>query len=106
MRNFRRPNKKEIREAEVVMRLPAEDQKKHPKTVLADPDRLTHVNAIEKLPEYYIDQVFVCRLCGGKEIWKAIQKKYYYEDLRNHVYAKAVECNRCRFKKRKSRQQT
>jgi hypothetical protein len=35
------------------------------------------------------------------EIWKAADQKWYYEEAKGHVDAKAVECYDCRVKRKK-----
>ena len=100
-RRNRVPSKKEIRAAEAIMRLSIEEQGAHPSSVPADHEKLAHVRCVDSLPKFYIDVVFKCRLCGLPGIWKARSQKYYYEELKKHIYAKAVECANCRDKKRR-----
>jgi hypothetical protein len=105
----RNPTDKELREAERVLSLHPSQQKGHPSAVLADRGKLAHINTYGLLPEYYLDKPFICRTCGKREIWKAADQKWYYEEAKGHIDAKAVECHRCRKKKRSggtSRQET
>ena len=90
------PSAKELAEAERVAALHPVQQKAHPSAVAADRARLTHINTYGALPEYYIDRPFICRACGKQEIWKAADQKWYYEDAKGHIDAKAVECHACR----------
>lgn len=90
------PSSKELREAERVKNLPPEQRKTHPSAIASDPSKLTHINTYGALPEYYIDRPFSCRKCGKNEIWKAKDQKWYYEEARGHIDAKAVECHDCR----------
>src|SRR5262245_7311787 len=92
----RDPSAKEWAEAERVSALHPSQQKQHPSAVVADPSRLAHINTYGALPEYYIDQAFTCRLCGKREIWKAADQKWYYEEAKGHIDARAVECHACR----------
>jgi len=92
----RNPTKKELREAERVLGLHPLQQKGHPSAVPANHDKLTHINTYGSLPDYYLDQPFVCRVCGKCEIWKAADQKWYYEEAKGHIDAKAIECHRCR----------
>ncbi len=97
----RDPNAKALREAERVARLHPDQQKDHPTAVPADPSKLGHINTYGALPEYYIDQVFVCRLCGKPEIWRARDQQWYYEEAKGHIDAAAVECHSCRRAKKR-----
>ena len=57
--------------------------------------------AYGSLPEFYLDLPFTCRKCGKKEIWKARDQKWYYEEAKGHIDARAVECHDCRTTKKK-----
>jgi len=92
----RNPTKKELREAARVLGLHPLQQKGHPSAVPANHDKLTHINTYGLLPDFYLDQPFVCRICGKREIWKAADQKWYYEEAKGHIDAKAIECHRCR----------
>ncbi len=96
----RDPSAKELREADRISRLPAEQQRTHPSAVASDLEKLDHINTYGERPDYYIDQPFLCRRCGKREIWKALDQKWYFEEAKGHIDAKAVECHACR----KSRQ--
>ena len=96
----RNPTGKEIREAERVLRLHPLQQKNHPSSRPADHDKLAHINTYGSLPDYYLDQPFICRNCGKREIWRAEDQKWYYEEAKGHTDAKAVECHSCRKAKR------
>lgn len=98
----RDPNAKALREADRVAQLHPEQQRSHPGAVKADPEKLTHINTYGTLPEYYIDQPFICRRCGKREIWRARDQKWYYEEAKGHIDARAVECHDCRTGKRSS----
>jgi hypothetical protein len=98
----RDPSEAEIQEAERVLTLSSLQQEALSTTVFADHDKLTHINTYGGLPKYYLDQPFTCRMCGKREIWKASDQKWYYEEAKGHIDAKAVECHACRtIKKRK-----
>jgi hypothetical protein len=92
----RNPTTKELREAERIEALPPIQQKHHPSAVRADPANLSHINTYGSLPEFYIDRPFTCRKCGKREIWKAADQKWYYEEAKGHIDARAVECHDCR----------
>ena len=92
----RSPSGKEILEADRVARLHPEQQRNHPTAVRADPAKLAHINTYGALPEFYIDQPFNCRICGKREIWRARDQKWYYEEAKGHIDATAVECHDCR----------
>lgn len=85
-----------MREADRVAQLHPDQQRNHPSAVPADQGRLDHINTYGALPEYYIDRPFICRVCGKREIWKARDQKWYYEEAKGHVDAVAVECHACR----------
>ncbi len=92
----RHPTLKELREAERVAQLHPLQQQAHPSSVVADHNQLSHINTYGSLPDYYIDQPFSCRQCGKKEIWKAAEQKWYYEEAKGHIAGIAVECHACR----------
>lgn len=99
----RNPSAAEWREAERISNLPEAQRKTHPSAIMADPGRLGHINTYGALPEYYIDQPFVCRQCGKRQIWRARDQKWYYEEAGGHIDARAVECHACRQRKRTRR---
>ena len=92
----RNPSAKALREAERIQNLHPAQQKTHSSAVPADASQLSHINTYGSLPEYYIDQPFSCRRCGKREIWKAKDQKWYYEEAKGHIDAIAVECHSCR----------
>lgn len=96
----RDPSLKDLREADRVAQLHPEQQKTHPSALPADPAKLAHINTYGSLPEFYIDRPFVCRRCGKREIWRAADQKWYYEEAKGHIDARAVECHACRKAKR------
>ena len=96
----RNPSAAEWREAERIANLPEAQRKTHPSAILADPKWLGHINTYGALPEYYIDQPFICRRCGKRQIWRARDQKWYYEETGGHIGARAVECHDCRLEKR------
>ena len=92
----RNPDDKSLREADRIAQLHRDIQRNHPSAVSSDPKKLSHVNTYGSLPEFYIDRPFICRRCGKREIWKAIDQKWYYEEAKGHIDAIAVECHGCR----------
>lgn len=100
----RDPSDKEFREAERVMNLYPLQRETHPSAIQADTSKLDHINTYGSLPEYYIDQPFTCRQCGKREIWKAKDQKWYYEEAKGHIDAIAVECHDCRKQKKQGQQ--
>ncbi|MCO6510898.1 MAG: zinc-ribbon domain containing protein [Aridibacter famidurans] len=92
----RNPTNKELREAERIEQLHPHLRKDHPTAVKADHLKLDHINTYGEIPDFYIDRPFVCRNCGKREIWKARDQKWYYEEAKGHIDAKAVECHECR----------
>src|SRR6187431_634117 len=86
----------EIREAERVLRLTPIQQRRHPSAVPADHSKLSHINTYGSLPGFYLDQPFTCRKCGKREIGKAGDQKWYYEEAKGHMDAQAIECHDCR----------
>jgi hypothetical protein len=94
--NGRNPTAKELEEVDKVAALPPAAQKLHRSTVPADSTRLAHINTYGALPEYYVDRPFTCRKCGKREIWRADDQKWYYEEAKGHIDARAVECHACR----------
>ncbi len=91
----RDPTPRELAEADRLAKyLPSQN----PTAVPADHTRLSHINTYGQLPEYYVDQPFTCRRCGKREIWRAADQKWYYEEAKGHIDARAVECHDCRTK--------
>lgn len=90
------PSPRAFREAERVSHLPRAAQRRHPSAVTADQSKLDHINTYGALPEYYVDYPFCCRTCGQRQIWKAADQKWYYEEAKGHIDALAVECRDCR----------
>lgn len=99
----RNPSEKELLEAERVLSLSPVQQRNHPSVVTADHARLGHINTYGSLPEFYLDRPFTCRQCGKREIWKAKDQKWYYEEAKGHIDAVAVECHDCRKSKKQDR---
>lgn len=93
----------ELADAKRIAALPPDLQKNHPRAVKAHPSKLDHINTYGTLPEYYIDQPFVCRDCGREEIWRASDQKWYYEEAKGHIDAKAVRCHECRATRKKNK---
>jgi hypothetical protein len=92
----------EVREAERILKLRLSQQRQHPSAVPADHGKLAHINTYGSLPDFYLDRPFVCRKCGKKEIWKAKDQKWYYEEAKGHIDARAVDCHDCRMAKKKA----
>ena len=92
----------EVREAERLLNLGPHQRRHHPTAVPADRSKLSHVKTYGSLPEYYLDQPFTCRKCGKSEVWKAEDQKWYYEEAKGHIDAKAVECHDCRGAKKRA----
>ena len=99
----RNPTKSQLREADRVSQLHPLQQRHHPTAVQADPEKLSHINTYGELPEFYLDRPFICRRCGKREIWRARDQKWYYEEAKGHVDAVAVECHACRKAKKHGR---
>ncbi|MGI9308655.1 MAG: zinc-ribbon domain containing protein [Gammaproteobacteria bacterium] len=96
----RDPGPKEWDEAERITRLRRMQQKEHPSAVKADQAKLDHINSYAALPDFYIDRPFLCRTCGRRQIWRARDQKWYYEEAKAHIDAVAVECYVCRAAKK------
>jgi len=96
----RNPTLRELAEADRWASYPPSQHRFNPTAVPADHAQLSHINTYGDLPEYYIDQPFTCRRCGKREIWQAVDQKWYYEEAKGHIDARAVECHDCRRKKR------
>ena len=95
----RDPAPAELREAKRIAALPADVQQHHPAAVPADHSKLDHINTYGYLPDFYIDRPFSCRDCGKEEIWRAADQKWYYEEAKGHIDARAVRCHACRKEK-------
>jgi hypothetical protein len=92
----RDPAEEDLRQADRVLRLDPVQQKNHVPAVSADHSKLSHINTYGSLPDFYLDRPFICRKCGKREIWKALDQKWYYEEAKGHIDAVAVECHACR----------
>jgi hypothetical protein len=92
----RDPSERDLWEAERVLSLSPVQQKGHPSALIADHSKLSHINTYGSLPDFYLDRPFICRKCGKREIWKARDQKWYYEEAKGHIDAVAVECHACR----------
>jgi hypothetical protein len=90
---------KELAEAKRIAALDPDAQKAHPRAIKTDHSLLEHVNTYGPLPDYYIDQLFVCCDCGTEEIWRASDQKWYFEEAKGHIDARAVRCHVCRVSK-------
>jgi hypothetical protein len=99
----RDPSESDLSEAQRIQALSPLQQKNHPSSVPADRSKLAHINTYGALPEYYLDKPFTCRVCGKREIWKAVDQKWYYEEAKGHIDASAVECHACRTAKKSKR---
>ena len=97
----RNPTENELREAQRVLRLSPAQQRNHPSAAPADHRKLSHINTYGSLPDFYLDRPFTCRRCGKREIWKAKDQKWYYEEAKGHIDAVAVECHACRVAKKR-----
>ena len=92
----RNPSSREWAETERLDLLPPSERKLHRSAIPSDPTRLEHINTYGALPEFYVDRAFACVTCGKREIWRAADQKWYYEEARGHIDAKAVRCHDCR----------
>jgi hypothetical protein len=92
----RDPSPKELREAERILNLSPFQQKNHPTALEVDCEKLAHNRTYGILPDYYIDRPFTCRKCGKRQIWKAKDQKWYYEEAKGKIESIAVECHECR----------
>lgn len=93
---------KDLREADRIVQLHPVQQREHPSALPADVRKFDHVNTYGELPDFYIDRPFTCRLCGKREIWRARDQKWYYEEAKGHIDATAVECHDCRAAKKQA----
>jgi hypothetical protein len=71
----------------------------NPSAISADHSRLGHINTYGELPDYYVDRAFTFRRCGRREIWRSADQKWYYEEAKGHIDARAVDCHDCRTRK-------
>jgi len=92
----RDPTAEELAAARRVAALPEEARRRHPSALPADRSKLDHINTYGQLPEFYINKPFRCRDCGKEEIWKAADQKWFYEEAKAHMDARAVRCHACR----------
>jgi hypothetical protein len=88
------------RELADVDRWSAYPLSQNPSAIPTDHARLSHINTYGELPDYYVDRAFTCRRCGKREIWRSADQKWYCEEAKGHIDARAVECHDCRTKKK------
>ena len=103
IRTGREPSERKLREAERILSLSPVQQENHPSAVRADRSRLSHINTYGSLPQFYLDRPFTCRKCGKRQIWKAKDQKWYYEEAKGHIDAVAVECHDCRMLRKRAK---
>jgi hypothetical protein len=53
---------------------------------------------------YYVDEPFVCRVCGSPQTWTAAQQKWWYEVAKGPVFSTARLCRTCRQQERPRRE--
>jgi hypothetical protein len=52
-----------------------------------------------------VDQPFTCLDCGREEVWTAADQKWWYEEAKGKIAARANRCLACRRKRRLRRSQ-
>jgi hypothetical protein len=52
---------------------------------------------------YYLDRPFTCAGCNSKEIWTAVQQKWWYEVAKGSLYTTAKFCRSCRHQEQSRR---
>jgi hypothetical protein len=55
---------------------------------------------------WYQDREFVCKDCGGRELWTAEAQRWWYEEAKGPIYSQAVRCRACREARRASHRGT
>ncbi|WP_425397407.1 zinc-ribbon domain containing protein [Aeoliella sp.] len=73
-----------------------------PGAVFANPRQQVPNNSYCPAPTYYEDIEFKCIDCGKREVWLAKDQKWYYEVAKGPLYATAVRCQECRYKRKHS----
>jgi Probable zinc-ribbon domain len=51
---------------------------------------------------WYRDCEFVCKDCGGSELWTAEAQRWWYEEAKGPIHSRAVRCRACREARRAS----
>lgn len=69
-------------------------------SVRANPREQVPNNSYTPPPTSYEDIEFECIDCGKREVWLAQDQKWYYEVAKGPLYAKAVRCQDCRYKRK------
>lgn len=72
--------------------------------VSADPSKQVSNCSYDPPPLWYVDRDFVCVKCGTEETWTAVQQKWYYEEAKGTLYARAIRCHDCRLKIREAKE--
>ena len=57
--------------------------------------------AVPRIPDFWRDQPFTCKLCGKTEVWTARQQRQWYEEQGGEIEAIAIHCHDCRRELRK-----
>lgn len=111
MSNKRKNRKTDIKRMVRSWKRLADDESLHdgekfpPGAIPADQTQQVPNNSYSPPPSFYVDLEFVCRDCGRKEIWTALQQKWYYEVAKGSLYATAVRCRKCRRKRSENKGQ-
>ncbi len=58
--------------------------------------RVRSRSAIPRIPDFWRDRPFTCKLCGKTEVWTARQQRQWYEEQGGEVEAIAIHCHDCR----------
>jgi Probable zinc-ribbon domain len=53
-------------------------------------------SVLPKVPDYYRDRPFSCKLCGKTEVWTAKQQQRWHEEQGGEIEAVAIHCHACR----------
>src|SRR5262245_15796554 len=71
----------------------------------ADQAKLLHDNTYGPRPRFYVDRPFTCVDCSKEEVWTAADQKWWYEEAKGKIAARANRCLDCRRKRRLRRSQ-
>ena len=69
-----------------------------PGVVAADTSQQVPINTYDGPKTFYVDMDFKCRDCGNREVWTALNQKWFYEVAKGSLHQTAVRCRDCRDK--------
>jgi hypothetical protein len=99
--------RKRAEKARIVKPDPRESMPPKEQIAPCNPDLLAPYNSYGQprfvYRGYYVDTPFECADCGKHEVWRATQRKWWYEVAKGNVESRAKLCRNCRCNERERR---